>query len=254
MTNEDLKYINIIEVGMKILPVKPLDANRLLIDTSSLEFLNVEKNSDGEIKSISFEGKQRICLGDKITVKIGTVESPYYTRMIIVDDKHRNVIIFSSLPNKTSTFLTPLLSMTKLQLKYDTYFVNAFLQSDLGHICLLYRFTGTNQYKEFEGSILKEKQYEKHFNFDPSHVIYLFRIPDHFKKDIEFFLSGKYSRFSSDLKDLITNFYGKDTIVYQVIQKDRVLKEMIEKDLDVRLDEDMELASKPILEKEIIEF
>lgn len=255
MTAEDQNYINVIELtGEKLLPVKPLDATRLLIDTSSLDFLDIEKNTEGEINSISFEGKLNICLGDKISIKFGIVDSAYYTKMIVVDEQQKNVIIFSSLPTKTSTFLTPLVYMTKLQLKYDTYFENAFLHSDLKHICLLYRCTGTNQYKEFESSILKEKQCKKHFNFDPYHVMYLFRIPDHFRKDIEFFLNGKYSGFSVILKDLITNFYGKDAIVYQVIHKDRTLKEIIEKDLDVKLDEDMELASKPILEQEVIEF
>ncbi len=255
MTAEDQNYINVIELaGEKLLLIKPLDATRLLIDTSNLDFLNIERSPESEIKSISFEGKQSICLGDKITVKIGIVDSMYLTKMIVVDDQHKNVTIFSSLPNKTSTFLLPLVNMTKLQLRYDTYFENAFLHSELRHICLLYRFTGTSQYNEFEVSIMKENQYEKHFNFDPYHLMYFFRIPDHFRKDIEFFLDGKYSRFSVTLKDLINNFYGKDTFVYQVIHRDRTLKEMIEKDLDVKLDEDMELASKPILEKEFIEF
>jgi hypothetical protein len=255
MTEQDQKYKNVIELSSdKLLPVKPLDATRLLIDTSSLDFLDIEKNPGGEIKSISFEGKLRICLGDKISIKIGIVDSPYFTKMIVVDAQQKNVVIFSSLPNKTSTFLTPLVNMTKLQLKYDTYFVNAFLHSDLKHICLLYRFTGTNPYKEFENSLLKENQYERHFAFDPYHKMYLFNIPVHFRKDIEFFLDGKYSRFSSTLKGLITNFYGKDSIIFKVIHKDRALKEIIEKDLDVTLDEDMELASKPMLEQEILEF
>jgi len=255
MTDEDLKYINVIEVDhKKILPVKPLDATRLLIDTSSLDFLSVEKNAEGEIKSISFEGKQSICLGDKITVKIGLVESTYYTKMIIVDDKQNNVIIFSSLPNKTSTFLLPLVNMTKLQLRYDTYFENAFLHTDLKHICLLYRFTGTNLYKEFESFILKQNLFERHFNFDPCHVMYLFRIPETFRKDIEFFLDGKYSRFSVTLRDLISNFYGPESFVFQIVYKTRNLKEILEKELDVKLDDDMELASKPILELEVIEL
>jgi hypothetical protein len=144
--------------------------------------------------------------------------------------------------------------MTKLQLKYDTYFVNAFLHSDLKHICLLYRFTGTNLYKEFENSLLKDNQYERHFTFDPYHKMYLLKIPVHFRKDIEFFLDGKYSQFSTTLKDLISNFYGRESIVFQVIYKTRNFREIIEKDLDLKLDEDMELASKPILEQEIIEF
>ena len=254
---EDSAFINIIELSNgKILSVKPLDASRLFIDTSNLAFLNTEKNQDGDITLVSFEGKQNITLGDKISVKIGIIDSVYEVKMIIVEKKQQNVILFSSLPNKTSTYLLPLLNKTKHQLKYDTYFVNAFLTEDLRELCLLYRFTGTKNYKEFEDSMLKEKLCVKHIDYDPYHVMYLFRIPDKFRDDIHFFLDGKYSMFSDTLKSSIFRFYGSstETIIFQVIHKSKQLRELIERDLHVKLDEDMELASKPIPEQEIIKM
>lgn len=254
---EDGNYINIIELDNgKILNVKPLDASRLFIDTTNLAFLNVEKNQDNDVCKVSFEDSKWIGIGDKITVKIGLVDSVYEVKMIVVGKKQENVILFSSLPNKTSAFLLPLINKTKHQLKYDTYFVNAFLSEDRRQLCLLYRFTGTRHYKEFEDNMLKEKLCIKHIDYDPYHVMYLFRIPDHFREDIEYFLQGRYSKFSNTLKSLIFRFYGSstETIIFQVIHKSPQLKEMIENDLHVRLDDDMELASKPIPEHEIINF
>lgn len=254
---EDNNYINIIELDNgKILSVKPLDASRLFIDTSNLAFLNVEKNQDNDVYKVSFEDSKWISLGDKLTVRIGLVDSVYEVKMIIIEKKQQNVILFSSLPNKTSAFLLPLLNKTKTQLKYDTYFVNAFLSEDHKHICLLYRFTGTKHYKEFEDSMLKEKLCVRHIDYDSYHVMYLFRIPDKFKEDVEHFLIGKYSLFSNTLKSLIFRFYGSstETIIFQVIHKSPQLRQIIENDLHVRLNEDMELASIPILEHEIINF
>ena len=255
MIREDSAYINIIELsGGKTLTVKPLDACRLFIDTTNLAFLNIEKNQDRDILSVSFEDKQIIRLGDRISVKIGVVDSVYEVKMIVIEKDQKSVILFSSLPNKTSTFLLPILNKTKNQLKYNTYFVNAYISQDHKQLCLLYRFTGTQLYKEFENNILKEKLCIRHIDYDQYHVMYLFRIPDKFEKDVEFFLEGKYSRFSDTLKNLIFKFYGSSTesIVYQVIHKSPSLRQMIENDLNVRLDDNMELASKPILEHEII--
>lgn len=255
MTREESNYINIIELSNgKILSVKPLDASRLFIDTSHLAFLEVEKNDDGDVVAVSFEDKQKIRLKDKILVKIGVIDSQYEVKMIIVEKNRKNVVLFSALPNKTSTFLLPMLNKTKNQLKYDTYFVNAYISQDHNHLCLLYRFTGTTHYKEFENNILKEKLCVQHVDYDPYHVMYLFRIPNQFKEDIEYFLEGNYSKFSDSLKSMIFRFYGSstETIVFQVIHKSPALKEMIEKDLYVKLDDSMELASKPIVENEII--
>lgn len=250
---EDQKYINIIEFSNKKLTVKPLDACRLFINASNFT-LNTETNDDGEIMSVLFDGSQKICLNDRLIVKIGIIDSRYDVKKIMVDEDEKNVILFSSLPTKTSTFLLPVLNRSKLQLRYDTYFSNAFLDADLKHICLLYRFTGTELYEDFEQSIMSEKLFSKKIGYDPYHSLYIFRLPEEFETDIKHFLDGKYSKFSDKLKDMIFRFYGSnnDTIVCQVINKAPKLKELIEKDLGVELDSDMELASRPDMKDEII--
>jgi hypothetical protein len=43
-----------------------------------------------------------------------------------------------------------------------------------------------------------------------------------------------------------------ETIVYLVIHKASKLKQLIEKDLDIQPDKDMELASRPIKEQELL--
>jgi len=237
----------------KVLQLRPLDACKLLIDTTAIAYLNVQKDNDMNITSVSFEDQETISIGDEITITVGRVESMYKVNMIIVEKKQTAVILFSSLPNKTSTFLIPLLNKSKLQLKVDSYFVNGYVSDCHQYLCLLYRYTGTNLYKTFEEGMIKDKLCVKHIEYDKYHVMYLFKIPDEFKLDVEHFLEGNYSKFSDTLKKLILKFYGggKDSIIAQIIYKSPNLKKLMEKDLNIRLGDNIELASKPILEQEI---
>lgn len=239
----------------KTLSIVPLDGKKLLINTSNIAYLNTEVDNKLNIKSISFENDVSISIDDEIEVNIGMQDmlSVYKVKMIIVENNNQSVILFSSLPTKTSTFLIPLLNKNRFQLKHDSYFVNAFISSNREYLCLLYRYTGTDLYKSFEEKIIQDKLYIKHLDYDKYHVMYLFKIPDEFEEDIEHFLDGNYSKFSRKLKTLITKFYGssKDSTIYQIIYKSPKLKNLIEESLGVKLKSDEELASKPILENEI---
>lgn len=237
----------------KVLTLRPLDACKLLIDTAAIAHLNVERDNERNVLSVSFEGQEKISIGDEILITLGRVQTMYKIQMILVEKKQTAVILFSSLPNKTSTFLIPILNKTKLQLKIDSYFVNAYISDCHEYLCLLYRYTGTNLYKTFEESMITDKLCVRHIEYDKYHVMYLFKIPTEFKKDIEHFLEGNYSKFTDTLKYQILKYYNdskKDSVVAKIIYKSPDLKKLMEKDLGVSLSSDMELASKPDLEKE----
>lgn len=237
----------------KTFRIRAVDARKLLINTSNAAYLEKETNDENAITNIVIEGKVSIKLGDKIEVKVGQVNSVYEIQYIIVGKGDKSIMLFSSLPTKTSTFLLPLLSKTKKTLKFDSYFVNAFLDDKHEHLCLLYRFTGTELYKSFEEMMIMDPDCVNHIDYDPYHVIYIFRIPEHFKPDVEHFLEGKYSAFSKGLRQKIWRFYGKEdgTAVLQIVRRDKELRRKMEELLNIRLSEESELASKPELEKEI---
>lgn len=237
----------------KVLKITAIDACKLLIDASSVAYVNINRNKDQDVVSIDFEGEQSVSVGDEINIRVGLVHTVYKIKTIIVSKGQTSVILFSSLPTKTNTFLLPLLNKTKFQLKYDSYFVNSYLSDDHEYLCLMYRYTGTPLYKTFEQSILSDKLCVKHLDHDNYHVIYLFKIPNEFKDDIDYFIKGKYSKFSKELKRRIMKFYGvnMDSTISQIIFKSPKLKQMIEKDLGVTIDNNAELASVPVLEDEI---
>lgn len=240
----------------KTIEVEPLNGRLLKIDTSSVAHLDITYDEEKDhILSISIEGKYTISLGDKFSIPIGVIISVYEIKYMIVEKGDKSILLFSSLPTKVSKFLIPLLNKSKRDLRMYSYFVNAYLNKDLTHLLLIYRFTGTDVYKEFESEIMNDPLFINHFEYDNFHVVYKFKIPDEFENDIYNFINGKYSSFSKKLKRLIQNFYGKEessnimSIVNRTKERRKKLEELIGEDLP----EDTELESKPILKLEIYE-
>jgi hypothetical protein len=233
--------------------IKAIDARSILVDVHSAAYLTHETNEEGDITLITIENDLVIELGDKIEVKVGNVLSIYKIEYMLISKGEKSILLYSSLPTKTSTFLLPLLNKTKKTLKFNSYFVNAFLDNTFTNICLLYRFTGTELYKDFEAAIMKEPLFIKHIEYDPYHVMYVFKIPKQFESDVKCFQEGKYSGFSKLLRERIWKFYGKEegSAVLQVVKKNKELKKKMEELLNIELSDEAELASKPELDKEI---
>jgi hypothetical protein len=237
----------------KSVTVEPLNGKCLEINTSSVSFLNVQKNDDDYITRVSLEDKEFIEIGDRFKVRIGEVYSVYEIVFIVIETNNKSILLFSSIPTKTTTFLLPLMDKTKLQLRYDTYFINAFITEDSKHIALLYRFTGTMIYKEFEFSLMSDPLFVTHVDYNPYLVMYIFRIEERFEDDINFFKEGKYSKFSKTLRQRIQKFYGGTDLAatLRIINKDESLRKKMEEHLGVEISIDSELASVPDLKKEI---
>lgn len=238
--------------GGKVVMIKTLDAKRLYLDTSNVAFLT-RVISGENIVSVSLEDKFTISIGDQFLIHIGELISIYETKYILIDEKDKSILLFSALPTKTSIYLLPLLGKTRSFLNYDSYFVNAYLDHASRFICIMYRFTGTNRYKEFEKQLMTDPLCVSHLEHNPYHVVYIFKIPLEFKEDVVSFIEGKYSMFSKALKGRIRKFYGRDDSqpIMDVINRSKKLKTSLERHLAVSLSTDSELASKPDMEIEI---
>ncbi len=237
----------------KRLEIKPINGKSLYIDTSSVAFLTVQTDDDDYIVSVSLEDKFEIKIGDKFFTRIGVVDSLYKVKFIAIEEGDKSIVLFSSVPTKTSLFILPVLKKSKTELKYDSYFINAFVDDSSEYISLLYRFTGTEIYKNFEQTIMSDPLFIAHKDYDPYHVIYIFKIPKEFQVDIEAFKEGKYSLFSKALRQRILKFHGNEdeAATMQIIRQDERLRKQLGHHLGVELPEDAELASKPNLKIEI---
>jgi len=245
------KFINLsVE---KRLEIKPLNGKSLYIDTSSVAFLTNKVDKDDFIVSVSLEDKFEIKLGDKFFARIGVVDSLYTVKLIAIEEGDKSIVLFSSIPTKTSLFILPLLKKSKNELRYDSYFINAFIDDKSEHISLLYRFTGTEIYKNFEQTIMSDPLFITHKDYDPYHVMYVFKIPEEFQVDVEAFKEGRYSLFSKALRQRILKFHGNEdeAATMKIIRQDEGLRKQLGDHLKVELPKDAELASKPDLKVEL---
>lgn len=238
----------------KRLEIQPLDASRMMIDVSAIAFLETTKDSELNIISVSFEGKHTISINDEIETVVGSVKTRYKIIDFSLSSDKTVLVLSTSIPTKTSTYLLPLLGKTKQQLYIGTYFVNSYMSKDKKHIGLLYRFTGTDKFKEFENQLISDKFCVKHIEYDPYHVLYIFRIQSEFTEDVRRFFDGKYSEFSDKTKKLIIDFHKvpKNSLTQQILYKSEALRKKIEDELGVDLPDELELLSKPIEEEEIL--
>lgn len=240
----------------KKLMIETVDANRLMIDASQVAFVDIIKNKQSNIESILFEGKESVSLGDEIETRVGAVKTVYKVNDIMISKDKKFIALFEDHRNKTSLMLLPLLNKSQNNLKFNSYFTNAFIDENKQYIGIVYRFTGSEQYKDFEESLLKDKLCVKHIEYDRYHVMYLFRIPDEFIDDVELFFEGKYSKFSKKLKDQVIKFHNitKNGTIYQILYRSEELRKLIEEDLGVTLLEDAELSSIPVKEEEMFKM
>jgi hypothetical protein len=238
----------------KDIAITAIDGVRLHLDTSNIAFLKSKKDKNNEhITSISFENKLTIKKGQEISLIVGNVKTVYDVVYMIIEKKGKSVIVYSSLPTKTGLFLLPALGKSATQLKVDSYFVSAQLDHTHEYICITYRFTGTQTYKEFEKYMMTDPLCVSHLEHGKYHVVYIFKIPLQFKEDVLSFVEGKYSKFSKALKGRIQKFHGREDSIpmLDVISRNKDLKKQMEKYLGVELPENSELASKPDINIEI---
>ena len=237
----------------KTVKITALNAAQLHLDTSNIAFLNSKKNKDGDIISVTLEDKLTIEIGEKFSIRVGIVKTVYEVEYIIIEKKGKSIIVYTSLPTKTGKFLLPVLGKTREQLKLDSYFVNAYLDNTYEYICLMYRYTGTSAYKEFERYMITDPLCISHLEHGKYHVVYIFKIPLQFKEDVVSFIRGKYSKFSKALKGRIRKFYGRQDSepMIDVIERNENLRRHMEQYIGMELPKDSELASIPDSNKEI---
>lgn len=152
--------------------------------------------------------------------------------------------------NSSSIFIPPLLWSKRNEMFWDSLFVNAFIGTDKYAQCiaLLYKFSGTKKFSEFESLFMASPYYVETVEVDHYHTLYVMTVPAHAKEAYDKYVAGKYSEIPLPWKERILDFHGytKKGTTGQVLFKSKKLKRQIEKALDVDL-QDMELRSIPDL-------
>lgn len=160
--------------------------------------------------------------------------------------------------NKSSTYILPMLLNENL--KYKESFVNSYFRSvflgdstkkgDLidDKILLLYKYHGGKIYLDFENRLMNHPLFLNYYEPCKTTTMYVFRVPEKFKKDYNLFKEWKPSKFSKEYKEQIIEFYKNTKIerLKKVIYKDKTLKQELEQRIANIIPEDNELSSVPV--------
>jgi|GEM_PF-3991291 len=88
--------------------------------------------------------------------------------------------------------------------------------------------------------------------------VLVMNIPDEFENDYSLFLDGKYSQFSQDYKDTITDRILTKPIdknfVYRILYKPEIGVKELEKRIGQKIPENAEILDKPHLDQEILNY
>ena len=131
--------------------------------------------------------------------------------------------IYTDYFQKSKVFLYPLLSLRKgiTHVPSETFIAwnNVYDALENKFLCL-YSVDPEEieKFKNFEFKFLKShKLFEAYYQLDEETHLYVFDFSP-FKRDLEVFRKGKYSKFSIKTKDIISNFFGEVGTVSNYIQ------------------------------------
>lgn len=153
--------------------------------------------------------------------------------------------------NKSKTYLLPLIN-EYLSIQFDEYIENTYVYIKGFEECfgIVYRKdisnTGLKQYYE---RLVQNSLFKSVVEFD-NHILFIFEFPDFYISEYYSFLDGGYSKFSEHSKKNIIRYTSDvhkypDAVqgVVHILYKNKVRKEELERQLDIKLDDDAELSS-----------
>jgi hypothetical protein len=203
--------------------------------------------------------KENVCLislFDEIKLPIDAELQSIYKINYIEQISTRTFNLITSKPTKTSKFLLPILSnkiFNKNTFLFDSYFINAYLDETFNHIYLIYRYSESSVYQNFEREILKHPEFISKEDVSHYKVCLKFKIKEDYYEEVRFFVEGKYSRFSEDYKQMILRFfnYTSSGNMAQILYKSPKRRQQLELDFGVTISSHIELFSIPDLMEEV---
>ena len=156
--------------------------------------------------------------------------------------------------NKSFTYILPMLS-TEIDIVKDGL-VNTFIGDEEypqydNHIFLLYKFSGSKEFLQYEDFIKNTHLFVHSYDPDDHHVMYVLDVPSFYQTDYDLFAKGKYSEMNRDYKIIIFAFHNIEHRVAKVLFKHPDLREEWEERTGSTIPDNAEVSSVPDLKKEV---
>tara|TARA_R110002126_G_scaffold185701_2_gene334224 strand:+ start:1295 stop:2101 length:807 start_codon:yes stop_codon:yes gene_type:complete len=207
-----------------------------------------EKHSDnGNISELEFTNGIKIVPGVELNIK-----GDFYKVNSILKSKPeqgvQGYLLYTSILNKTSTFILPMLGYNKSIFKWDTSLMNCFVEVDGqpetdDELHLWYRYIPSVEMESFEDFLTKHPMYLDMKDLDKHHALYRFSIPEEYVPDYKLIKKGRYSKITDLSKKRILDFHSSsiDKPLGKILYKAEDRKKSLEKQFDVEIDKDAEL-------------
>lgn len=207
-----------------------------------------EKHSDnGNISELEFTNGIKIVPGVELNIK-----GDFYKVKSILKSKPeqglQGYLLYTSILNKTSTFILPMLGYNKSIFKWDTSLMNCFVEVDGqpetdDELHLWYRYIPSVEMESFEDFLTKHPMYLDMKDLDKHHALYRFSIPEEYVPDYKLIKEGRYSKITDLSKKRILDFHSSsiDKPLGKILYKAEDRKKSLEKQFDVEIDKDAEL-------------
>lgn len=217
-----------------------------------------QEEHNGEIIRLHDEEDSNIVkVGDTINPR---PKSPFKVNILkpaVINNRLAGYNAYTALLTSSSTFVLPLLGVSRRWFMWDSLFINCFIGTSLEDtgkvIGLLYRFNGRSEFLKFETAMCAFTNFIRRYDPDPYHVMFVFNVPKSATKSYEHFINGKYSEIDDIWKLKILEFHGFDIdgMTGKILFQADSLRREIEERLDVELPPDAELHSVPNIEFEV---
>ena len=170
----------------------------------------------------------------------------------------------------TTIFFVPTLNIDRDTLNQNN-FINGFtkdVRREVQYencIYLLFKPENLDKFRDF-----LDKEYDRttfiidDYDYEDGYVVLVYKLNPTYKKDFELIKQGKYSKTSKKFQELFpktmrvyisTNaFETKVTLQYRIFNKTEDLKEFWEEKIDMKLDENSEVWTMFLEDKEILDL
>jgi hypothetical protein len=141
--------------------------------------------------------------------------------------------------------------MLKDILKFRNLVINVFIGDESypsldGNIFVLYKFSGKQEFIAYEENIKEHELYVTAYDPDESHLMMVFKVPQHHKADYELLKDSKYSKISEEYKTRILTFHAisKNHPVSDVLYRPESAYRKLEDKLEHSVPRGQEVSSK----------
>jgi len=204
---------------------------------------------DNQIVKITFDDEYIINVGDHILLNVENKDYKFYVNYIMFENNA--IYLLEALINDTTTYIYPLLGHKYTDIVYY-HLINAYLRINLEenidnkYIYIVFKYIDSKSFQEIEQFFKNIKEFVKVIEPNYSYTIYKLKIPEEFQNDVDLIIEGKYSQISDKAKQRIINVneLSKSSFITKILYKDEKLKKEIEKVLDVKIPEHLDLYNK----------